>query len=197
MKKLLLATTNTGKIDELRELLKGLEAEILIPQELDLDLDVIESGDTYQENATKKAVAFAQSSGLLSLADDSGLEVAALDGAPGIYSARYSPKKGASDKDRRDYLLEQLLDRPRPWMARFHCTAVLAFPSGETYSADGECQGEIISQERGEAGFGYDPIFLVAGMGRTMAELSMAEKNKLSHRARAIQSIWPTLLESL
>ena len=196
MNKLLLATNNKGKIDELQELLKGLEAEILTPRNLDLDLDVIESGSTYLENAAKKAVAFAKSSGLLSLADDSGLEVAALDGAPGIYSARYSPKKGASDKDRRDYLLEQLKDRPRPWMARFHCTVVLAFPSGETHFADGECQGEIISQERGESGFGYDPIFLVAGMDRTMAELSMADKNKLSHRARAIQSIWPTLLES-
>jgi XTP/dITP diphosphohydrolase len=197
MKNLLLATNNKGKIEELRELLKDLEVEILTPRDLDINLDVIESGETYLENAAKKAAAFAQISGLLSLADDSGLEVAALNGAPGIYSARYSPKKGASDKDRRDYLLEQLQDQPRPWMARFHCTVVLAFPSGDMQSADGECQGEIIAEERGEAGFGYDPIFLVAGVGRTMAELSMDEKNKLSHRARAIQSLWPTLIESL
>ena len=136
MKQLLLATNNEGKIDALRELLKSLQAKILTPRELGLDLDVIESGESYLENATKKAVAFAKASGLLSLADDSGLEVSALDGAPGIYSARYSPKKGASDKDRRVYLLEQLRHLPRPWMAKFHCTVVLALPSGETQSAD-------------------------------------------------------------
>lgn len=197
MKKLLLATNNAGKIKELRALLQGMKAEILTPNELGLELDVMESGDTYLENATKKAIAFAKASGMLSLADDSGLEVAALDGAPGIYSARYSPKKGASDKDRREYLLEQLQSKPRPWMARFHCTVVLASPSGETLSSDGECRGEIIPQERGIGGFGYDPIFLVNGTGRTMAELGMAEKNRLSHRARAIQSIWPVLVESL
>lgn len=197
MKKLLLATNNAGKIKELRALLQGMKAEILTPNELGLELDVMESGDTYLENATKKAIAFAKASGMLSLADDSGLEVAALDGAPGIYSARYSPKKGASDKDRREYLLEQLQSKPRPWMARFHCTVVLASPSGETLSSDGECRGEIIPQERGIGGFGYDPIFLINGTGRTMAELGMAEKNRLSHRARAIQSIWPFLVESL
>lgn len=197
MKKLLLATNNAGKIKELRALLQGMKAEILTPNELGLELDVMESGDTYLENATKKAIAFAKASGMLSLADDSGLEVAALDGAPGIYSARYSPKKGASDKDRREYLLERLQSKPRPWMARFHCTVVLASPSGETLSSDGECRGEIIPQERGIGGFGYDPIFLVNGTGRTMAELGMAEKNRLSHRARAIQSIWPFLVESL
>lgn len=197
MKKLLLATNNAGKIKELRALLQGMKAEILTPNELGLELDVMESGDTYLENATKKAIAFAKASGMLSLADDSGLEVAALDGAPGIYSARYSPKKGASDKDRREYLLERLQSKPRPWMARFHCTVVLASPSGETLSSDGECRGEIIPQERGIGGFGYDPIFLVNGTGRTMAELGMAEKNRLSHRARAIQSIWPVLVESL
>lgn len=197
MKKLLLATNNAGKIKELRALLQGMKAEILTPNELGLELDVMESGDTYLENAAKKAIAFAKASGMLSLADDSGLEVAALDGAPGIYSARYSPKKGASDKDRREYLLEQLQSKPRPWMARFHCTVVLASPSGETLSSDGECRGEIIPQERGIGGFGYDPIFLINGTGRTMAELGMAEKNRLSHRARAIQSIWPVLVESL
>jgi XTP/dITP diphosphohydrolase len=197
MKKLLLATNNAGKIKELRALLQGMKAEILTPNELGLELDVMESGDTYLENAAKKAIVFAKASGMLSLADDSGLEVAALDGAPGIYSARYSPKKGASDKDRREYLLEQLQSKPRPWMARFHCTVVLASPSGETQSSDGDCRGEIIPRERGIGGFGYDPIFLVNGMGRTMAELSMAEKNRLSHRARAIQSIWPVLVESL
>lgn len=197
MKKLLLATNNAGKIKELRALLQGIKAEILTPNELGLELDVMESGDTYLENAAKKAIVFAKASGMLSLADDSGLEVAALDGAPGIYSARYSPKEGANDKDRREYLLEQLQSKPRPWMARFHCTVVLATPTGETQSSEGDCKGEIIPQERGTGGFGYDPIFLVSGMRRTMAELSMSEKNRLSHRARAIQSIWPVLVESL
>lgn len=197
MQKLLLATNNPGKIEELRDLLDDVDLEILTPEDLNLELEVEESGKTYHENAARKASAFAASSGLLSLADDSGLEVNALGGAPGIYSARYSPKPGADDKDRRDYLLQQLQGSSKPWVARFHCTAALASPGGEMHFSEGNCAGEIISVERGEAGFGYDPIFLVTELGRTMAELNMADKNQISHRARAIKAILPDLLTYL
>jgi XTP/dITP diphosphohydrolase len=197
MKKLLLATGNKGKILELRALLENLEAEILVPEEIGLELQVEETGKTYAENATKKAKAFAKASGLLSLADDSGLEVAALDGAPGIFSARYAPEPGATDADRRAYLLQQLKKIPKPWSARFSCTAVLASPAAELHLTNGICKGMIISQERGEHGFGYDPIFLIPDMGMTMAELKMDEKNQISHRARAIKRMIPMLLSYL
>jgi XTP/dITP diphosphohydrolase len=197
MQKLLLATRNQGKIKELRDLLTRVEFEIVTADHLGLELEVEEIGKTYLENATRKAAAYATSSGLLSLADDSGLEVEAIDGAPGIRSARYSPQPGANDKDRREYLLSQLQGKPRPWSARFHCTVVLVLPEGDTHSAEGNCEGEIIPVERGTAGFGYDPIFLIHELNKTMAELSMQEKNQLSHRARAIQGILPNLLALL
>ncbi len=194
---MLLATRNEGKIKELQELLQGLDAEILIPGQLGLKLDIAESGETYLENAAKKAAVYATESKLPSLADDSGLEVTALSGAPGIYSARYSPKAGAHDKDRRDYLIEQLQVQPKPWTAKFHCTVVLATPEGETHFAVGECHGEIIPEERGAGGFGYDPIFMVSNLGKTMAELNMVEKNQVSHQSRAIKDIWPILTARL
>jgi XTP/dITP diphosphohydrolase len=185
MQNLLLATRNHGKIEELKGLLRIFEMELITP------------GDLGLENATRKAAAFAASSGLMALADDSGLEVKALGGAPGIYSARYSPKPGADDKDRRDYLLSQLDGSSKPWLARFHCTVALALPDGEIHFSEGNCAGEIIPVERGDAGFGYDPIFLVSGLDKTMAELSMADKNQISHRAQAIKAMLPTLLAYL
>lgn len=197
MQKLLLGTQNLGKIEELKDLLVGVGFEIGTPGDLELSLQVEEIGMTYLENATRKAAAYAASSGLPSLADDSGLEVQALDGAPGIFSARYSPKPGANDKDRRDYLLEQLRGSPKPWLARFHCTVVLASPEGELHFAEGDCEGQIIPVERGSGGFGYDPIFLIPELDKTMAELNMAEKNQISHRARAINAILPKLLTFL
>ncbi len=197
MTKLLLATKNKGKIEELQDLLQGLDGELLTPDDLMLDLDIEESGDTYLDNAAKKAAAYAKKTKLFCLADDSGLEVEALNGAPGIYSARFSPKIGANDKDRRDYLLEQLQGQAKPWSARFLCTVVLATPSGEIHYAEGDCAGEIVTVERGDLGFGYDPIFLVSTLGKTMAELEMTEKNQISHRARAIWALWPILVAKL
>lgn len=193
MTKLLIATNNQGKIEELKELLNGSGIEFVTPAQIDLQLDVEEDGSTYDENAGKKAIAFARASGLISLADDSGLEVDALDGAPGLYSARYSPKPGAKDKDRRDFLLQNLADKPRPWKAHFHATIAVAKPTGEIEFAEGNCFGEIIPEERGTGGFGYDPIFLLTGLGKTMAELEMDEKNRLSHRARAMMAAIPIL----
>jgi XTP/dITP diphosphohydrolase len=193
MNKLLIATNNKGKVEELQDLLKDSGIEFVTPAQINLKLDVVEDGLTYQKNAEKKALAFAQASGLISLADDSGLEVDALDGAPGLYSARYSPKPGANDKDRRDFLLQNLADKPRPWTAHFHATIAIATPAGEIEFAEGNCCGEIIPEERGTGGFGYDPVFLMEGLGRTMAELEMDEKNRLSHRARAVMNAMPIL----
>jgi XTP/dITP diphosphohydrolase len=185
---LLIATNNQGKIEELQALLKGVRLQLITPTQINLELDVVEDGHTYAQNATKKAIAFAQSSGLVALADDSGLEVEALNGEPGLYSARYGSQDGQklSDKDRRVYLIKHLKDKPRPWMARFCATIAIALPNGETYLTEGICEGEIIPEERGTGGFGYDPIFLLSELGKTMAELSMDEKNRLSHRARAV-----------
>lgn len=197
MRKLLLATGNQGKIKEMKALLQSVEAEILTPGDLDLVLQVEEVGKTYSENAARKAKAFATAVNMLTLADDSGLEVDVLRGAPGIYSARYSPKTGATDKDRRDYLLQQLQGFPKPWSARFQCTVALTSPSGEFHFAEGYCAGEIIAEERGEAGFGYDPVFLVSELGRTMAELTLGEKNQISHRSRAVKALLPILLTYL
>ena len=187
---LLIATNNAGKLIEFQELLKDTNIELITPAQIGLDLDVTEDGYTYAENATKKAVAFAEASGLISLADDSGLEVVALDGAPGLYSARYGSTDGVklSDAERRKYLLSQLQSKPRPWTAQFHATVAIATPSGEIHLAEGICPGEIIPEERGTGGFGYDPIFLLTELGKTMAELSLDEKNRLSHRARAVMN---------
>jgi len=195
---LLIATNNQGKVKELQALLKDMGIELFTPAQINLDLDVVEDGQTYAENAAKKAIAFAQASGLISLADDSGLEVDALHGAPGLYSARYgsSNDEKLSDKDRRAYLIQNLKEKPRPWTARFHATIAIAIPTGETHLTEGFCEGEIIPEERGSGGFGYDPIFLLVDLGKTMAELSMEEKNRLSHRANAVIKTKP-ILETL
>lgn len=193
MNKLLIATNNKGKVIELQELLRDLNVHLLTPADINLNLDVIEDGKNYQENAKKKARGFAQTSGLISIADDSGLEVEALNGAPGLYSARYSPKPNATDKDRRMYLLENLKDKPRPWKARFHATIAIATPNDAIEFAEGNCYGEIIPEERGKNGFGYDPIFLFPALGKTMAELENEHKNRISHRALAAMNAMPIL----
>jgi XTP/dITP diphosphohydrolase len=193
MQKLLIATSNKGKIKEFQALLKSLDVELVTPREVGLDMEVTEDGQTYQENAGKKARAYSQASGLIVLADDSGLEVEALDGAPGLYSARYSPLAQATDADRRVYMLKNLEDKARPWKAHFHATVAIGLPDGQLFFVDGNCYGEIIPEERGSNGFGYDPIFLIPAAGSTMAELSMLAKNELSHRALAVKNALPLL----
>ena len=193
MGNLLLASNNQGKLEEIQSLLADLDIQLLTPEGLGLVLQVVEDGSTYAENAALKARAFSQASGMVSLADDSGLEVDCLDGQPGLYSARFSPQLGASDGDRRKYLLEKLAELPAPWTARFRCTVVIAKPGGTVFFAEGTCSGIIIPEERGTNGFGYDPIFYIPEMGRTMAELTMSEKNLLSHRAHAVQEALPFL----
>jgi XTP/dITP diphosphohydrolase len=197
MPKLLLATNNPGKVREIQALLDDMDITLVTPDAIALHIDVEEDGVTYAENAAKKARILAQASGLLTLADDSGLEVDALAGAPGLYSARYAPQPGATDADRRAYLLQQLQGLPRPWRARFRCAVALATISDELYNTEGSCPGEIITQERGQNGFGYDPIFLIPELGRTMAELTMEEKNQISHRAGAVKAVKPILLSLL
>jgi XTP/dITP diphosphohydrolase len=195
MSKLLLATNNPGKVREIMALTRDWGVEILTPAQIGLHLEIEESGYTYAENAALKARAYARAAGMLSMADDSGLEVDALNGKPGLHSARFSPLPNATDADRRAYLLEQLGGRPRPWTARFRCIIAIAAPDGETRFSEGICPGEIIPEERGDNGFGYDPIFLLSDSGLTMAQLPMQEKNQLSHRARAVRAARTFLTE--
>ncbi len=193
MPTLLIASSNPGKLREIRAILGPFPVDLVLPTQLGLDLNVVEDGVTYAENAILKARAYAKASGLIALGDDSGLEVYALDGQPGLYSARYAPWPNATDSDRRRYLLQNLQGKPRPWDAHFHCTVAVATPHGEVYTADGDCPGEVIPEERGTGGFGYDPIFLIPERGLTMAELPEADKNAISHRARAIHAAVPIL----
>jgi len=193
MPQLLVATWNPGKLIEIQSLLYEISLELIVPEQLGLSLKVEENGDTYEENACLKASAYAAAAALVTLADDSGLEVDALGGLPGLHSARFSPLPHATDADRRQRLLSMLKAYPRPWKAHFHCTVAIAVPEGRTYYAQGNCSGEIIPDERGSNGFGYDPIFLLPEVSQTMAELSMAEKNQLSHRARAVKAALPIL----
>jgi XTP/dITP diphosphohydrolase len=190
--RLFVATTNPGKQREYRALLREAPAEIVFPNDLGIILEVNEDGATFRENAAKKALAFARASGLIALADDSGLEVDALDGEPGVRSSRYAGPE-ADDPRRRAFLLEKLRGAPVPRKARFVCVIAVAAPGGEVRYAEGECRGEITRAERGSNGFGYDPIFQPEGRTVTMAELSPEEKNRISHRARAAQAAVPII----
>jgi XTP/dITP diphosphohydrolase len=193
MHNLLLATNNKGKIAEMKALLDTSGLILHTPADLGLALEIPEDGQTYAENASKKALAFAQASRMVALGDDSGLEVDALGGQPGLHSHRFCPLPDATDADRRKYLLDRLQGFPPPWRAHFRATVAVALPSGELQLAAGQCDGEIIPRELGTNGFGYDPIFFIPELGRTMAQLEMEEKNRLSHRARAVQNAFPIL----
>jgi len=183
--KLLLATNNRGKARELKELLRELPLELVLPGELGISAEVEETGTTFEENAKIKATVLAKRSGLLSLADDSGLEVDTLGGEPGPLSARYAGE-GASDKERVDYLLAKLKGVPREKRtARFRCVIAIATPEGKVELCFGECQGLITFGPKGERGFGYDPVFYFPGLDKTMAELPLDIKNRVSHRGAA------------
>ena len=196
MIKLLLATNNQGKLAELRTLLSGLNLELLSPNDLNLDIQVQERGLNYLENAVLKAAIFADAAKIWTLADDSGLEVEALDGAPGLYSARYSPEPNPTDKDRRRYLVQNLEGTPQPWKASFQSVVALVGPEGSPIVTKGTCPGDIVPEGRGHGGFGYDRIFRLEETGLTMAELTTDQKNELSHRALAVKKLIP-ILESL
>ena len=189
MNRLLIATGNAGKIREYQVLLRDVGVELTWPARENLHVVAEEVGATYAENARLKAEAYAQASGLWALADDSGLEVEALEGAPGVRSARYAGE-GALDQDRYQLLLERLAGTPNGSRgARFRCVIALASPRGHVWFREGCCEGMIATSPSGGGGFGYDPVFYIPELGCTMAELPAAEKNCISHRARAAQQI--------
>jgi XTP/dITP diphosphohydrolase len=179
-RRLVIASGNTGKLREYRELLAGAGVELVA-----FDSEVEEVGETYADNARLKAEAGAARSGLPALGDDSGVEVGALGGFPGIRSARLGP----TQEQRTAELLMRLEGKPRPWNARFVCVVALADPGHPTQFFEGECRGEIVPEWRGEAGFGYDPVFLVPGTGKTFGEMPPEEKRLYSHRARAVRAL--------
>ena len=193
--RLLVASNNAGKIREIRALLA--DTEVVSPADLDLHLDVEETGTTFAANAALKAHAFAQETGLVALADDSGLEVDALGGAPGVFSARYGDSS-LDDVGRYRFLLKQMEPFPdgAQRTARFCCTMVAAAPDGRTCQSAGTCEGSIALAPSGDNGFGYDPIFVVAERNCTMAQLDAATKNAISHRAQALKAIYPLLRQT-
>jgi len=194
--KLLLATNNKAKVREYKSLLADLPYRPVTLAEESINLVVDEVGESITENARLKATTLAARSGLITLADDSGLEVEALGGEPGQLSARYAGE-GASDKDRINYLLKKL--EGVPWekrTARFKCVIALATPDGKAEFGYGECEGLITFQPKGEYGFGYDPIFYLPSLGKTMAELPLEVKNRVSHRGKAARQV-PEVLTRL
>ena len=190
---LLVATNNRGKLKEFRALLQPVD--LAAPGDLDLDLEVEENGGSFAANATLKARAFAAASGLVALADDSGLEVDALGGAPGIHSARYGGP-GLDDMGRCRLLLDQLAEAGGSRSARFRCCLVAASPDGRTCRAEGVCSGSIAQAPAGDGGFGYDPVFYLPRLRRTMAQVPARTKNRISHRARALRIMAPLLLRT-
>lgn len=193
-RELLAATTNAGKLKELRLLLP--EYRLVAPATLGLRLEVAEDGGSFRENAALKARAWAEASGRLCIADDSGLEVDALGGEPGIFSARYGGPS-LDDAGRCRLLLSNLshVSDPAERSARFVCCAAVAAPDGRACFGEGTCEGRIAAEPCGAEGFGYDPVFHLPRQGRTMAELSAAEKNRISHRARALAALRERLPE--
>jgi XTP/dITP diphosphohydrolase len=196
--KLLIATHNPGKLREYRDLCAGLQnegiLEVISLADLGVRWEPDETGHTFAENAILKAASFAAYTGLPTLADDSGLEIDALDGAPGVQSARYGGTGRGEDARRIQMVLEQLQGVPEPQRsARFRCVIALAVPGGAVETAEGMVEGVIGREPQGGHGFGYDPIFYLPEFGCTMAQLDPAIKNRISHRARAMEAALPLL----
>ena len=203
MRALLIATANSHKLDEFRAIFSDLPYQLLSLNDVQLSMNVEETGITFQENSELKALAYARASGLLSLADDSGLEIDALGGAPGVYSARFGGEN-MSYSERFRLIFERLRGLPlEQRTARFRCVITIAEPSGYHRSVEGIIEGLITEAPRGENGFGYDPIFLVPELGKTTAEISPEHKNRISHRGQAARHAcvllgdWPRLSSSL
>jgi XTP/dITP diphosphohydrolase len=187
--KILTATRNPGKLRELKSMLAELPFEIVTLDDFPGMPEVIEDGETFEENAVKKASELARASGLLALAEDSGLEVDALGGAPGIYSARYAGESCSHSANNRK-LLSELKNVPKEnRTARFVCVAAVASPDKVFFTTRGECDGLILKEPRGESGFGYDPLFFYPPKSQTFAEMGTEEKNKVSHRAKALAGV--------
>ena len=188
-----LATANPGKIEEMRKILSDCNIEIVTRDDCGINVDIEESGTTFLENAVLKARAICEIAGLPAIADDSGLMVDSLDGGPGVCSSSYGGEK-LSDEQRCAYLLNAMEGKEQK-SAKFVCTIVCYFPDGKFISSEGECSGEIVPTPRGNGGFGYDPIFLVKGTGKTMAQLTPGEKNIISHRGQALRKFASALQE--
>jgi len=185
--KLLLATNNKAKLKEYTRLLQGIPYRIISLKDANINEHVEETGTSFKDNAVLKAKRYAELSGLITMADDSGLEVDALGGEPGVRSARYAGE-GASDKERIDFLLNKLVNVP--WekrQAKFRCVIAIAYPNGKMQICQGQCRGVLTFKPLGHNGFGYDPIFYLPNLHRTMAELSFEEKNAISHRGKAAE----------
>lgn len=182
--KLVLASKNPKKLAEMGEILSHMGVEVCLQSDVGIDLDVEETGATFEENALLKARAVMEASGLPAIADDSGLCVDALGGAPGVYSARYGGP-GLDDEGRYRLLLENLRGQPRA--ARFVSVIACCFPDGTVLTARGECPGTIAFAPQGEGGFGYDPVFFLPPLKKTFAQLTPEEKNAISHRGRALE----------
>ncbi len=187
--KLLLATNNRHKVSEFKSCFaqKGIEVEIVTIREVGFDGEIIENADTFEGNAYIKAKALCDYTGLVTIADDSGLSVDILNGAPGVYSARYAGE-GATDSENIDKLLSELKDN-LPAKAKFVCLICVCKPNGETLYVSGEANGEIIGERRGNGNFGYDPVFYYPPFKKTFAEISEEEKNTVSHRGKAIEKL--------
>lgn len=185
--KIVLASNNAHKLQELRAILTTLGMEVVAQRDMGIAVEPNENGATFEENSYIKAKTIMDCCGLPTIADDSGLVVDALDGAPGVYSARFGGERCKSDRDRLEYLLELLQNVPdERRTARFVSVITLVTPEGKKIAARGECPGMILREPRGENGFGYDPVFYVAEADRTFAQLPAEQKNRISHRARAL-----------
>ncbi|MBR6562022.1 MAG: RdgB/HAM1 family non-canonical purine NTP pyrophosphatase [Oscillospiraceae bacterium] len=194
MKRLILASNNRKKLLELQAILEDTGIEVLSQREAGCDFEVDENGETFEENAYLKAIAVTQATGEAAIADDSGLCVDALDGEPGVYSARYTGNHEDTDEMRNDYLLSKL-ENVENRSARFVSCICCTLPNGDVLRARGECEGEILRESRGSLGFGYDPVFLPEGFSLSMGEIAPEVKNAISHRAKALDEFKKELRE--
>lgn len=193
MKRLIVATRNKGKVKEFAEIFRDIPVEIISMQDAGLDIEVEETGSTFEENALLKAREIARISGEAVIADDSGLEVDSLDGAPGIYSARFAGE-GASASDRNIKLLKLLEDVPEEKRtARFVCAVAFVTPDGRDHTVRGTCEGRIAFKPEGNNGFGYDPLFYLPEFNQTMAQIAPEIKNRISHRGKALRLIFDVI----
>jgi XTP/dITP diphosphohydrolase len=195
LEKLIVATKNKGKIVEIKQVLSGMPFEIISMVEAGIDIDVVEDGTTFEENSLKKALEICKVSNSIVMADDSGLEVDFLNGAPGMYSARFAGPD-ASDEDKNNKIMTLMKDVPfEKRTARFVCAIAVAFPDGRSFAVRGTCEGFIDFECKGNNGFGYDPLFFLQQYNRTMAEIGADVKNKISHRANALAQMQVKLTE--
>ena len=195
MNKVVVATKNKGKLKEIKQILAPMGFNVISMEEANIDMDIDETGDSFEENAMLKASAVHKLTGAIVIADDSGLETDALNGAPGIYSARYSGANASDDKNN-EKLLIQLKDIPdEKRTARFVCAIAVVFDENRKFTVKGTVDGIINRAPAGENGFGYDPLFYIPQYGKTMAQLSSEEKNKISHRGKALEKMVVKLKE--